>query len=51
MDYFEEMQDFVDQCVLDYNLNLETYIANMMDGLDVFLKSNPVSKCILMGTR
>jgi FAD synthetase len=51
VDPFEEVDKFVDDCQIMYNLNTEVYMASMKAGLDVFLNSNPITKAIMIGTR
>jgi 3'-phosphoadenosine 5'-phosphosulfate sulfotransferase (PAPS reductase)/FAD synthetase len=51
VDPFKEIDEFIKKSSLNYNINLETYLADMKDGLRVFLNTNPISKAIIIGTR
>jgi FAD synthetase len=49
-DPFPEIDEFIQSCQ-SYNISVETIMGSMKDALDVFIKSNPTTKAILIGTR
>ncbi len=48
---FEEVEDFIEECSVRYNLNLVTIEAPMKEALATFLQQRPSVKAMVLGTR